>query len=89
LPVRVVIAAMATLVVTGCAGYGIGRDDALSVGNLPRYPACDAEIKAFVALINLAKKAGENWDVFEPAIQALQDQIVDCVDDNYPDPLPI
>ena len=54
-----------------------------------RYPACEAEFKAFMALAKLAKQAGDNWHIYEPALEALQDQILDCVDDNYPDPLPI
>jgi hypothetical protein len=86
---RTIIAVLIPLLATGCAGAAGGRDEALTVGNLPRFPACDAEIKALVALVNLAKQAGDNWDVFAPALQALQDQVVDCVDDNYPNPLPI
>jgi hypothetical protein len=75
--------------VAGCAGIGSPKHDSLAISGGQRFPACDAEIKAFVALTRLAKQLGDNWRVFEPALEAMQDQIVNCVDDNYPDPLPI
>ena len=74
---------------TACTQLGAARDDAQLTGGLPRYPACDAEIKAFVALTKLAKQLGDDWQVYEPALEAMRDQILDCVDDNYPDPLGI
>ena len=77
------------LAVSGCFQAGAARDDAVTAASASRYPACEAEFKAFVALAKLAKQAGDNWRVYEPALDALQDQILDCVDDNYPDPLPI
>jgi hypothetical protein len=83
---------LGTVLVTAaaCVQGGLGRDDTVTAASVSgRYPACDAEIKAFVALAKLAKQSGDDWRVFEPALQALQDQVLDCVDDNYPDPLPI
>ena len=77
------------LAVSGCLQPGAARDDAVIAASAGRYPACEAEFKAFMALAKLAKQAGDNWRIYEPALDALQDQILDCVDDNYPDPLPI
>ena len=77
------------IAVPGCLQAGAPRDDALTAAGAGRYPACEAEFKAFMALAKLAKQAGDNWHIYEPALEALQDQILDCVDDNYPDPLPI
>ena len=89
--VRVIPFAVLLLTASACAGIGGGRDDTLatSVAKLPRFPACENEIKAFVALTTLAKQLGDNWHVYEPALEALQDQIMDCVEDSYPSPVPI
>jgi hypothetical protein len=76
------------LAVSGCLHVN-AKDDAVTAASASRYPACEAEFKAFMALAKLAKLAGENWHIYEPALQALQEQILDCVDDYYPDPLPI
>ena len=86
---RAIVVAMA-LMASACTGVG-GRDDPLAAAaaKLPRFPACEAEIKAFVALTRLAKQLGDNWRVYEPALDALQEQIMDCVEEAYPDPLPI
>jgi hypothetical protein len=74
-----------------CANVGAPRDDAFTaaISSLPRFPACDAEIGALVSLVRLARQLGSNWQVYEPALQALQDQVVDCVEDSYPNPLGI
>jgi hypothetical protein len=87
LPIRTLLCLIA-LTVAGCAQIG-AKDDLLTVSGLPRYPQCDAEIKAFVALTKLARQLGDDWQVYQPALEALQDQILDCVDDNYPNPIPI
>ena len=89
--VRVIPFAVLLLTASACAGIGGGRDDTLatSVAKLPRFPACENEIKAFVALTRLAKQAGDNWHVYEPALEALQEQIMDCVEDSYPSPVAI
>ena len=48
-----------------------------------RFPACASEIKAFFALNKLVVQSGGDRDVYEPALQAMEDQMTDCVDDNY------
>lgn len=88
MPTRTLFCLFAALTIAGCAQTG-AKDDLLSVSGLPRYPACDSEIKAFVALSKLAKQLGDDWEIYQPALEALQDQILDCVGDNYPNPIPI
>ena len=85
------LALCACLLLAACAGAGTDRDDSLAAAasKLPRFPACENEIKAFVALTRLAKQLGDNWRVYEPALEALQDQIMDCVEDSYPNPVSI
>jgi hypothetical protein len=79
------------LMLTAGACGTAGKDDALAVdgAKLLRFPACESEIRAFVALTRLAKQAGDNWRIYEPALEALQDQIMDCVEDSYPNPVSI
>jgi len=91
LSARLIPFAVLVLTASACAGIGGGRDDTLakSVAKLPRFPACEGEIKAFVALTTLAKQLGDNWHVYEPALEAMQDQILDCVEDSYPNPIGI
>jgi hypothetical protein len=83
--------AILLLTVSACAGMGGGRDDALAslAAKLPRFPACENEIRAFVALTRLARQLGDNWRVYEPALEAMQDQVLDCVEDSYPNPVGI
>ena len=85
---RFLLLGILLLAVSACI-HANSKDDGVTAASAGRYPACEAEIKAFMALAKLAKQAGENWHIYEPALQALKDQILDCVDDNYPDPLPI
>jgi hypothetical protein len=87
LPVRLSLCIMLLLSGTGCAQLGAAGDDTQLTGQIAQFPACDAEIKAFVALTKLAKQLGDDWQIYEPALEAMQDQIMDCVDDNYPDPV--
>ena len=77
--------------VTACAPVGAAKVDPFmdAVSRLPRFPACEAEIGALVSLVRLARQFEGNWKVYEPALQALQDQAVDCVEDSYPNPLGI
>jgi hypothetical protein len=91
LSARLLPFAILLLTVSACAGIGGGRDDVLgsSVAKLPRIPACENEIKAFVALTRLARQLGDNWRIYEPALEAMQDQILDCVEDSYPNPVGI
>lgn len=82
--------AILLLTASACSGVG-GRDDGLAslAAKLPRYPACENEIKALVALTRLARQLGDNWRVYEPALEAMQDQVLDCVEDSYPNPVGI
>lgn len=79
------------LMLTAGACANLGRDETLAApaAALARFPACDSEIKAFVALTRLAKQQGSNWHIYEPALEAMQDQIMDCIDDSYPNPIGI
>jgi hypothetical protein len=83
--------AVLLLTASACAGTGGGRDDVLvpPLAKLLRFPACENEIKAFVALTRLARQLGDNWRVYEPALEAMQDQILDCVEESYPNPIGI
>jgi hypothetical protein len=52
------------------------------LGPVPtRLSGCDAELRAFVAVAKLAKQGGDDWTVYQPAIDAMKDQILDCVQD--------
>jgi hypothetical protein len=76
----------------GCAGQGQRLADPLAyaAANLPKsYPACEKEIGAFLRTLTLARQAGEDWEIFEPALEEMEDQMLDCVADSYPDPIPI
>jgi hypothetical protein len=84
--------ALVLLALAGCAGLASNPDDAFNAAaaTLPkRYPACADEIKAFVALTRLATQMTDTSDVLQPAIEALREQVMDCVTDSYPNPLPI
>jgi hypothetical protein len=88
-PIRGAVYAALALAMSACTTAG--KDDVLTAeaAKLLRFPACESEIKAFVALTRLAKQAGDNWQIYQPALDALQDQIMDCVEDSYPNPVPI
>jgi hypothetical protein len=88
-PLRCVVYAALALTTTACATGS--KDEAFSAeaAKLLRFPACESEIKAFVNLTRLARQAGDNWQIYQPALDALQDQIMDCVEDSYPNPVPI
>ena len=53
-----------------------------TAAELPPIPICRDEMRAFVELARLAKQHGEGWVVFEPAVDALKQQIIDCIDEN-------
>ena len=53
-----------------------------SAADLPPIPICRDEMRAFVELAHLAKLHGDGWVVFEPAVDALKQQILDCIDEN-------
>jgi hypothetical protein len=88
-PIRGAVYAALALAMSACTTAG--KDDVFTAeaAKLLRFPACESEIKAFVALTRLAKQAGDNWQIYQPALDALQDQIMDCVEDSYPNPVPI
>jgi hypothetical protein len=77
--------AITLLALAACAGEpGVDAWPASSSSSAPRPTACDEEMRAFVAVSQLAKKYRGDWRLFEPAIEAMRDQILDCVDDSYP-----
>jgi hypothetical protein len=53
-----------------------------AAAELPPIPICRDEMRAFVELARLAKLHGDGWVVFQPAVDALKQQIIDCIDDN-------
>lgn len=53
-----------------------------AAAEIPPIPICRDEMRAFVELAHLAKQHGDGWVVFEPAVDALKQQIIDCIDDN-------
>jgi hypothetical protein len=55
---------------------------AVSASELPPIPICRDEMSAYVELTKLAKQHGDDWVVFEPAVEAMKQQILDCLDDN-------
>jgi len=73
----------ALLALAACAGEP-ASDAWPASSSAPRPTACDDEMRAFVAVSQLAKKYRGDWRLFEPAIDAMRDQILDCVDDSYP-----
>jgi hypothetical protein len=65
-----------------CACAGAEVDDPPSAATeLPPIPFCRDEMIAYVQLIRLARAQGDGWTVFAPAMTALRQQIVDCVED--------
>jgi hypothetical protein len=54
----------------------------VAAGDLPPIPICRDEMRAYLELARLAKQHGEGWIVFEPAVDALKQQIINCIDDN-------
>jgi hypothetical protein len=53
-----------------------------TAADLPPIPICRDEMRAYVELARFAKLHGDGWVVFEPAVNALKQQILDCIDDN-------
>jgi hypothetical protein len=76
------------LALAGCVGAAADGDAALRPSTA-RPAGCDDEMRAFVALSQLAKRYGDGWRLFEPALEAMRDQILDCVDDGDPAPTSI
>ncbi len=77
--------ALASLALAACASPPDAPPEAsliASPSDLPPVPICRDEMIAFVELTRLAKLHGEGWTVFEPAVDALKQQILDCIDDS-------
>jgi hypothetical protein len=53
-----------------------------AAADLPPIPICRDELRAYLELARLAKLHGDGWIVFEPAVDALKQQIINCIDDN-------
>ena len=68
---------------SACAGAGGIKESQLVSAVVSRFPACASEIRAFFALNKLVVQSGADRDIYEPALQAMEDQMTDCVDDNY------
>lgn len=81
---RLTVLVLAAWALAACVADGAGtRKTALSVSSsdLPAIPICREEMRAYVEITKLAKLHGEGWVVFEPAVEALKQQILDCLDD--------
>jgi hypothetical protein len=79
------LAAAAPLALGACAASiapSFGPERSPASGAAKRPSECDAELGAFVAVMKLARQA-EDWTIYQPAIEALKDQIMDCVQDSY------
>jgi hypothetical protein len=79
---QILAAVLLLLAVSACAGGGT-KEGVLVSAVVSRFPACASEIKAFFALNKLVVQSGADRDVYEPALEAMEDQMTDCVDDNY------
>lgn len=44
--------------------------------------ACDEELRGFVVIARVARLQGDNWTIFEPALQAMKDQVLDCIEES-------
>ena len=76
-PAALVIA----LALGACAAPEAEEPPAAATAELPPIPFCRDEMIAYVELARLARAQGDGWTVFLPAMTALRQQIVDCVDD--------
>jgi hypothetical protein len=81
---RLALSVLVAGALAACAADGEWtRATALSVSSsdLPSIPICREEMRAYVEITKLAKLHGEGWAVYEPAVDALKQQILDCLDD--------
>src|SRR5919108_6477163 len=82
--------AAALLALAACAEQRAAPDADVGPSSAGARPnACEAELRAFVALTRLARQYGESWIVFEPAIDAMRERIFECVEESYPSPVRI
>jgi hypothetical protein len=74
-----VLAACARSPVPVSAPHSASPPADMSSGDLPPVPICRQELRAYLELTQLAKLHGDDWTVFAPAVEALQQQILDCM----------
>jgi hypothetical protein len=77
------LAALLLLGLSACAGTDGGKEGLLVSAVVSRFPACASEIRAFFAVNKLVAQSGGDRDTYDPALEAMEDQMTDCVDDNY------
>lgn len=65
----------------GCASHPPADPPSVAQAALPPIPYCHDEMTAFVELNRFARAHGDGWTLFAPAIVALQQNVVNCVDD--------
>lgn len=83
-PRHLALLALASGALAACASAGDGTRAApisVSSSELPAIPICRDEMRAYVELTKLAKLHGEGSVFFEPAVDALKQQILDCLDE--------
>jgi hypothetical protein len=68
------------LAVCACAAPE-SDDPPPAASELPPIPYCRDEMIAYVEITRLARAQGDSWTVFLPAMTALRQEIVDCVED--------
>ena len=78
-----ILAAILLLSALSACAAGSPKDGMLVSAVVSRFPACASEIKAFFALNRLVVESDADRDIYEPALEAMEDQMTDCVDDNY------
>jgi hypothetical protein len=84
------VACLALLTPVLAACTAVPRDpDPVIPSQLKKFAACDAEMRAFVTIAKLVRQQGDNWTIYEPALQAMREQILDCVEDSYTGSHPI
>jgi len=77
--------ALSALPLSACAGASDRPRQAVlsaSSSDLPPIPICRDEMLAYVELTRLAKLHGNDWEIFSPAVDAMKQQILDCLDDH-------
>lgn len=85
---RLLLLAVPLLAPAACAGPTAPRPvlavPMVAASELPPIPVCRNEMRAYVEITKLAKLHGGGWTVFQPAIDAMKQQIGDCVGDIFP-----
>ncbi|HLJ63784.1 MAG TPA: hypothetical protein VKT70_06750 [Stellaceae bacterium] len=78
----IIVSLMALLAACARSGADVSTIN-VSPGEIPPLPVCRDEMRAFIEITKLAKIHGDNVAVFQPAVDAMKDQILDCVDEHY------